>query len=118
MASIYGKGLKGKATKLHAKVVGQRGHCKNCGRTSNLQCAHIVSRRYTATRCDPENAFCLCAKCHMHFTEWPLEFTVFVLEQIGPEEYDELKQRAEAGAQGKDAFWQEWIDLLEPMLDT
>ncbi len=63
----------------------------------NLQCAHIVSRRYNATRTDLWNAFCLCAGCHMHFTEWPLEFSDFVIREIGEDAYEALKTKATAG---------------------
>ena len=73
------KGAKAKADRLFSLIIRARGHCESCGSTSNLQCAHIVSRRYSHTRCDQRNAFCLCAKCHMHFTDHPVEFAEFVL---------------------------------------
>jgi hypothetical protein len=82
---------KDKATKLHAELVRARGSCERCGTTENLQCAHIISRRYSQTRCRLDNAFCLCAGCHMRFTEWPLEFARFVQNQIGINGYMELK---------------------------
>lgn len=88
---------KNKATKLHAELVRARGACQNCGTTRNLQCAHIVSRRFSNTRTLTGNAFCLCAKCHMRFTEWPLEFAEFVVAQIGEDAYEQLKQLALAG---------------------
>lgn len=78
MRTSQGKGAKGKATRLHAKIIRDRGFCESCGTTENLQCAHIISRRYSRTRTMLENAFCLCAGCHIHFTNWPLEFEAFV----------------------------------------
>lgn len=97
MADIYGKGPRGKATRLHAQIVRARGACEACGGTSTLQCAHIVSRRYASTRSDLDNAFCLCAGCHLHFTEWPLEFHSFVLERIGEDGYQRLRKKALGG---------------------
>ncbi len=77
-----------------------------------LQCAHIVSRNYAATRCSPENAFCLCARCHWHYTLWPIEFGNFTIDKIGAEKYDELKQRAQAGVKTNSDYWQSWVDQL------
>ncbi len=88
------KAAKAKATKLHAQLVRARGQCQSCGKTSDLQCAHIISRRYSATRTLLENAFCLCAGCHMRFTEWPLEFAEFVDVKIGPDAYEGLRSLA------------------------
>ena len=95
MSNIYGKGPKGKATKLHAAIVRRRGSCESCGSTDHLQCAHIISRKYSWTRTALDNAFCLCARCHRHFTDNPIEFGQFTIEQIGSAKYDELKRRRE-----------------------
>jgi hypothetical protein len=81
---------KAKATKLHSELVRARGRCQNCGSTEHLQCAHIISRRYANTRTRLDNALCLCARCHMRFTEWPLEFARFVELTVGHDTYDEL----------------------------
>lgn len=94
MSDIYGKGARGKATRLHAQIVRARGACESCGGTSTLQCAHIISRRYASTRTDLDNAFCLCAGCHRRYTEWPLEFHSFVLERIGEDGYRTLRKKA------------------------
>ena len=117
VTNIYGKGKRGKATMLHSQVVRQRGCCQNCGGTSNLQAAHIVPRRYAATRCDPANAFCLDARCHMRFTEHADEWMAFVDLMIGRAEFDRLKRKAEDGVKANDAYWQGWIDQLQGMLE-
>ena len=52
MADIYGKGAKGRATRLHALITRDFGKCMNCGTTNALQCAHIISRKYSQTRTD------------------------------------------------------------------
>ncbi len=50
-----------------------------------------MSRRYAQTRTRLDNAFCLCAGCHMHFTEWPLSFATFVEQHIGITQYQKLQ---------------------------
>lgn len=59
-----------------------------------LQCAHVVSRRYLATRWDPSNAVALCRRHHMQFTQDPLGWDDWVSERIGQEAYEKLKRRA------------------------
>lgn len=97
MAVSYGKGDKGKATKLHSRIVRSRGACEKCGERNFLllQTAHIISRRYSATRTDETNAFCLCAACHRYYTDWPKEFSRFITDKIGTEKYEQLKAKAE-----------------------
>jgi hypothetical protein len=90
MSNIYGKGAKGKATKLHALIVRSRGRCEKCGSGHVLQCAHIISRKYSWTRTDLDNAFCLCASCHRFFTDNPVEFGIFTIDKIGDDMFDEL----------------------------
>lgn len=91
--------VKAECTRLHSQIVRSRGRCENCGdgwraTGSKLECAHIISRRFSNTRTLVENAFCLCSRCHMRFTEWPLEFAAFVLERIGQDRYDYLHRVA------------------------
>lgn len=91
--------MKAEATRLHSLLVRARGVCENCGdqwklNGSKLECAHIVSRRYSRTRTDLDNAFCLCSRCHMRFTEWPLEFAEFVTQRIGEHRYRALVEKA------------------------
>lgn len=116
---IYGAGKKGKATRLHSLVVRQRGLCARCGERnySLLQCAHIIPRRYSVTRCDPANAWCLCAGCHLRTTEWASEHMALVDATIGRDEYELMRLRAVVGVKANDAFWQDWIDVLTPMLE-
>lgn len=115
---VYGKGLKGRATRLHSLVVRSRGACENCGERdySKLQCAHVISRRYNATRTDEAAAFCLCWKCHHHFTGWPLEFAAFVEKKLGADTYEQMKAKAQAGVKANDAFWKAECDRLSTLL--
>jgi hypothetical protein len=95
--SIYGKGAKGKCDKLFSKIIRSRGACERCGNTdySTFQCAHIISRKYAATRTNQENAWNLCAKCHRRLTDWPREHSHFITQTIGSERYEALRRTAE-----------------------
>lgn len=97
MSNIYGKGDKAKATKLHSLIVRSRGRCERCGEQdySKLQCAHIISRKYSATRTDENNSWSLCAKCHRRLTDFPREHSHFITDTIGSEAYEVLRERAE-----------------------
>lgn len=104
--------VKAEATRLHSKIVRSRGECENCGNAylstgSKLECAHIISRRFSNTRTMEENAFCLCSRCHMRFTEWPLEFAEFVVAKIGQAQYDRLRSIA------NDQRKVDWYDELD-----
>ncbi len=96
MTGIYGRGLKGKASRLHSLVVRARGACERCGERDyqKLQAAHIVPRRYSVTRCDPEAAWCLCAGCHLRTTEWAEEHMRLVDATVGRDRYEQLRRMA------------------------
>jgi 5-methylcytosine-specific restriction endonuclease McrA len=89
------KGDKGKCDKIFSQIIRMSGECLNCRKTTNLQCAHIVSRRFAATRTDLQNAYCLCAGCHQYFTAWPREFSKFITKNTGSDAYERLKLKAE-----------------------
>ena len=119
MPDMYGKGKKGKATKLHSKVIRTIGMCERCGDADyeRLQCAHIIGRKYNATRTDLRNAFCLCATCHAFFTDHPVEFGKFVARTWANTYYDHLKELARPGTKGTDAFWDDRIVFLESVYE-
>jgi 5-methylcytosine-specific restriction endonuclease McrA len=71
--------------------------CRACGNFTNLQCAHIVSRRYHAVRWTMANAVTLCAGCHVKFTHDPLAWDDWVTERFGDAVYGELKRLARQG---------------------
>ena len=98
MPNIYGTGDKGKATRLHALIIRDFGQCMKCNNDHALQCAHIISRKYSQTRTDLSNAFCLCASCHMYFTDNPVEFGLFTIDQIGESNYDLLLEKRRSTA--------------------
>ena len=75
-----------------------------------LQCAHIISRKYSWTRTDLDNAFCLCASCHRFFTDNPVEFGIFTIDKIGDDKFDELIEKRNC----IDKFdWEEEADRLK-----
>lgn len=112
MADIYGKGAKGKATKLHSLIIRTIGMCERCGSIENLQCAHIVGRSYWKTRTDLRNAFCLCAGCHLYFTYHPIEFAKYVEDRELMELYEELRDAAEHNAKPPKGFWEDRVEFL------
>lgn len=111
------KGAKGRADKLCSLLVRSRGRCQMCGSTQNLQAAHIVSRRFNATRVDPLNLWCLCATDHFRVDTHPDEKLALAEKTIGLDTYYELKRRAEAGIKVNDAFWLEECVRLQMLLN-
>lgn len=68
--------------------------CERCGSHDWLQTSHILSRKFSATRTDLDNLQLLCARCHRHFTDHPVEFTRWLFDSIGETEYDRLYKKA------------------------
>lgn len=114
--------LKRRATVLHSQYVRARdGRCVRCGSTTGqLQCAHIISRRYAATRTDEGNAYTLCAACHRYLTEWPHEHVGFFTQQLGSwDAYAALIAKADAGKDTvmRSEFWSNEIRRLSALLE-
>ncbi len=98
-----GAGAKGKATALHSKIVRAQagGICERCGLPKTLECAHIVSRRYTATRTDLKNAWGLCNFCHRWLGEHPELHIAFAIQTRGEDGWRALLDRAYSGTKKK-----------------
>lgn len=109
-------GPKAKADDLFRKIIRSRGACERCGETRYdlLQTSHIFSRTYNNTRCDEENALCLCASCHAKFGANPLLHAEFVRDLYGPERYDALRARRDEiqPASWSKKRWQEEVVRL------
>ena len=71
--------------------------CRACGSPYRIQAAHIVSRRYHATRWLMANCVALCSSCHVKWTHDPLGWDAWVDERIGVDAYLELKRIARQG---------------------
>ena len=85
-----------KADRLFSVAIRDRdGRCLACGARDNLQCAHIISRRYTndGLRWDFQNAVTLCHRDHVFYTYRPLEWESWVDERF-PGRLTRLKRRA------------------------
>jgi hypothetical protein len=74
-----------------SQIVRARGYCVACGSKDKLQCCHIYTRTFLSTRFHFHNLLCLCASCHKHFHNKPIEFQEFVLKFLGEEKYATLK---------------------------
>lgn len=117
MSVMYGKGPKGKATKLHAQLVRSRGRCERCGSSGPLECAHIISRRFSAVRTDERNAWCLCSSCHRRLGLHADEHMQLVAVTIGMDLFHELKQKALDNLRPwKDHEWQAEVERLQQRL--
>lgn len=116
--SAYGKGDRGKATRLHSQVVRQKGYCERCGDSKGpFDAAHIIRRHYGATRADPENGWCLCRPCHSLVDTFADEFAALVEKTIGWEGYGELKRRAQEGV-GQKVDWAAQVETLKAALSA
>ena len=87
------------ADQLFSQLVRSGGVCESSRpeHSPRLQCAHGFSRRYRAVRWDRRNAWCLCEKCHQFYTAHPIEWTDWMIERLGAEGYEELRQLALSG---------------------
>lgn len=102
---------------MHAELVRARGRCERCGSTNQLECAHVISRRFSATRTDERNAWCLCSSCHRRLTLHPDEHMAFVGVTIGMDVFDELKTKALSNLRPwRDHEWQAEVVRLRALL--
>lgn len=112
--NLYGTGAKGKATRLHSKIIRHGGVCAMCGSTENLQCAHIISRNYDRTRTDLRNALPLCARDHLAQSYFsPIDISLLWLDKYGKRLYKQLVKQAKEGEK-KD--WDKEVIFLEGVL--
>ena len=87
------------ADELYSKLIRSRGWCEAAGYLiackGNLQCAHIIRRRYFATRwiTNPRGSLALCAAHHFYFTNRELEWRDF-LEAYRPGRWEALREIA------------------------
>jgi hypothetical protein len=120
--SLYGKGPKGKALRLHSQIVRSRGHCEAAGEydmacSERLECAHIMGRGMARTAADLDNAYCLCWTHHKRFTDDPVGWYLFCVDRMGETALLALRRRAlDTGGQRID--WQAKISELESMVGS
>lgn len=99
------KGDAGRADMLFSRIVRSRGICQRCEQRQATDTAHIVRRRYSATRCLEENAWALCRQCHHLVDEWPNHFMWLVERTIGVDRYKELCALANEGISLSSRLW-------------
>ena len=67
--------------------------CEKCGAwTTRAEAAHIVPRRYLATRHMPENGVCLCYQCHRFAHSHQTEFMQWARGELDPAVLAQLQQ--------------------------
>lgn len=86
------------ATRLHSLIVRSIGRCEAEGMfgvecMGALQCAHVIPRRFAATRTDLANGRSLCLRHHHHVDSFPGD----MVELVGRDTYDALRIKAERG---------------------
>lgn len=88
--------LRRKADILFSKYIRLRDkRCQLCGKQTQLQAAHVISRAVLRTRYDYDNCLTLCADCHLNWAHRnPLEFTEFIYKHLGEERYHSLIDKA------------------------
>jgi len=83
--------IKKRLDKVFSEIVREKGFCERCNKKENLQCSHIFSRSQLSVRWDLDNAFCLCAGCHLYW--WhknPIEAAEFTKQRLGEDKYKQL----------------------------
>lgn len=96
------------ADRLLRLIVCERRLCERCGRPGD-EVAHILRRRFNATRCDERNVWWLCAGpggCHEIVDNNVVDFDLLVVATIGADLYGELWDLAHAGpTEPLSVFW-------------
>ena len=113
------KGVKEEATRLHSRIVratkGPMCQVPGCTRIAT-DAAHIITRSYSHTRTDIDNAYALCAEDHRLFTNNHGLWMDFVCSTIGRAEYDRLWEKAQAGVSQK-FDWYDELDRLRAIAE-
>lgn len=120
MSTARRKGDPGKADMLFSRIIRSRGRCEYPGCTSDgpYDTAHLIGRRYSATRCMEDNAACMCRTHHALIDNWWSEKAQVVDLLIGRDRYDELRRIAEDGIPTTSAlFWSGEVDRLMTRCD-
>jgi hypothetical protein len=108
-------GAPGKADWLFSRIVRSRGFCQYPGCTSQgpYDTAHLIGRRYSATRCLEDNAVAACRTHHQMIDAWWDEKKRIIEATIGLERYEELKQIAKQGPPPPQRmFWPSEVERL------
>lgn len=93
------KGAKAKSDKLFSAIIRSQGYCEANGKdniscSAQLQTAHIITRKRSATRTDLRNAFCLCFAHHRFYTDYPRQFSRFITDSWAQAHYDTIHAKS------------------------
>jgi len=103
----------------HRDQTCQANTTENCTETTQLQCAHIISRSYKPIRTNPANAVALCASCHVYYTHRPLEWEDWCSRRFGALYMARLKTQATSGERVDWKFEAEyWKGKNKEMIDV
>ena len=101
---------------LFSHLIRSVGYCERCGTTEGrLECSHWISRRFGNTRCDPDNAFCLCSSCHRWWHNFPTSASDWAVGMRGREVYERLRV---AALETSKVDWFEQHDALQEALEA
>ena len=110
----YGK-AKGRADQLFSEIIRSQGRCeaeawgdRTC--SAQLQTAHIVTRKRSATRTDLRNAYALCFAHHRWFTDYPREFSHFISDTWAANHYDSIYARS---IEPTKVNWEDRVEFLK-----
>lgn len=110
------KSAKNACDRLFSQYVRSLGYCERCGRSGvRLETSHWISRRFSNTRCDPDNAFCLCSACHRWWHNFPTDSGRWAIEQRGEAVYERLREAANEPAK---VDWVAEREVLKRMVDS
>ncbi len=92
------KSLRAKADTLFSLMIRERdgNECCVCGSFKQMTCGHLVSRKYSATRWDPQNAVAQCWGCNCKAKFDELWWEAWIEERF-PGRLAQLKVRARQG---------------------
>ncbi len=90
-------------------VLKRDGRCVVCGKVTNLQCGHLITRTKRSVRWDLKNCNVQCAGCNFYHEHNPHPYTNWFINRYGLEEYQRLFAKSEA-------IGKYTIDELETML--
>lgn len=113
------RGDKAKADKLFSEIIRGQGYCEALGYddrpcSSQLQTAHIVTRKRNATRTDLRNAYAICFAHHRYFHDYPRQFSKFITGTWGQKYYDSVYQRSITPTK---VDWAEQVAFLQSIKD-
>ena len=83
---------------IRLRAIKRVGGCERCLKhkeIGELQTSHFHGRRKKSVRWHEDNAAGLCAGCHKHFTENPLEHVEWFKEQLGENKFTLLNIAAQ-----------------------